>query len=142
MTRPRFPMRQVPPTASFESKPLGFWLFKALCFLDYFSLDFSTFVEFDIDCDRFTAADFSIGLKAFSFTHLSPPLDVKVQSGAYPSGRCRMRQDANNILLGGPSPKTQKLNKLFSSYVSKFDLVTTNKPVRGNGRECPCLKYL
>ena len=46
--------------------------------------------------------------------------DVKVQSGAYPSGRCRMRQDANNILLGGPSPKTQKLNKLFSSYVSSL----------------------
>ena len=31
--------------------------FKPYVFLDYFSLDFSTFVDFDIDCNRFSAAD-------------------------------------------------------------------------------------
>ena len=83
---------------------------------------------------HFSTAEFPKGLKTFSFTHLSPPLDVKVQSGAYPSGRCRMRQYAKNILLGGPSPKTQKLNKLFSSNVSSLFLFQqTNKCVGTEG---------
>jgi hypothetical protein len=56
-----------------------------------------------------------LGLKAFSFTHLSPPLDIKVQSGAYPYGRCRMRHYADNIMLGGLPPKPQKFSiNIFS----------------------------
>ena len=80
---------------------------ETLCFLDYLSPEFSTFVDFDIDC-VFSTAEFIKGIENIFVHPPLPALGCKSSKWSLSFWKVQNVALCLYIMLGGLSPKTQK----------------------------------